>query len=158
MKTPVAKQHRHIDVRSQHALAALTGHQAYIHLWISLVKTLQPWHQPERRKGEVGSHLQHFPLAAPTGLGDAILHGLQALVHLFEQHLAGLGQLDTPVNAVEQPRAQLCLQPFDLLTHRRLRGAQLQCRSGKATQPCGSLEHAQCIQRQFGKVVKHKQG
>ncbi len=158
VKAPVTKQHCHIDVRAQHALAAFTSHQAHIHLWISLMKALQPWHQPERRKSEVGRYLQHLALASPADLSDAVIHGLQALMHLFEQHLASLGQLDAPVNAVEQARAQLSLQPFDLLAHRRLRGAQLQRRCSEATQPRSGLEHAQGIQRQIGEVVKHKRG
>ncbi|MCY1190332.1 hypothetical protein D9M72_15460 [compost metagenome] len=158
MKASIAKQHRHIDVRAQHALAALTRHQAHIHLWISLMKALQPWHQPERRKGKVGGDLQHFALAAPAGLGNTVIHGLQPLMHLFEQHLASLGQLDAPVNAVKQARAQLCLQALHLLAHCRLRGTQLQRRSGKATQARSSLEYAQGIQRQPGKVLKHKLG
>lgn len=47
------------------------------------------WHQPERRKGKVGGDLQHFALAAPAGLGNTVIHGLQFfLMHLFEQHSA----------------------------------------------------------------------
>jgi hypothetical protein len=53
-------------------------------------------------------------------------------------------------------RAQLCFQALHLLAHCRLRGAQLQRRSSKAPQACRGLEHAQGIQRQLGKVLKHK--
>ncbi|MNN28645.1 hypothetical protein D3C81_1422240 [compost metagenome] len=85
MEPPIPKQHRHIDIRPQHPLAALTGHQANVHLWISVVEPLQPRHQPERCEGEIGGHLQYFALAPPAGLGNAVIHGLQALMNLLEQ-------------------------------------------------------------------------
>ncbi|MNN28475.1 hypothetical protein D3C81_1420470 [compost metagenome] len=120
------------------------------------MKALQPWHQPEGRKGKVGGHLEHFALTAPAGLGNAVIHGLQALVYLFKQQLAGLGELDTPINTVKQARAQLGFQAFHLLAHCRLCRAQLQRRRSKPPQACRSFEHAQGIQRQLGKVLKHK--
>ena len=43
----------------------------------------------------------NFALTAPAGLGNAVIHGLQALVYLFKQQLAGLGELDAPINTVE---------------------------------------------------------
>ncbi len=158
MEAPITKQHRYIDIRAQHPLAALTGHQAHVDLWIRFVKPLQPWHEPKCSKGEVGGDLQHFPLAAPTGQGNAVIHRLQTLMHLLEKQLARLGQLDATVDPIEQACAQPRFQALYLLAHRRLRSAQFQRRCGKATQARRGLENAQGIQRQLGKVLKHKLG
>ena len=79
-------------------------------------------------------------------------------MHLLEQQLASFGQLDAPVDPVEQAGAQLRFQALYLLAHRRLRSAQFQRRCGKATQARRGLEHPQGIQRQPGKVIKHKLG
>lgn len=79
-------------------------------------------------------------------------------MHLLEQQQPRLGQLDTPVDPVEQPCAQLRLQALHLLADRRLGGAQLHGGSGETAQAGGGLEHAQGVEGQVGKVLKHKLG
>ncbi|CAH0320150.1 hypothetical protein SRABI112_05275 [Pseudomonas mediterranea] len=81
---------------------------------------------------------------------------LQTGLHLFEQRRSGLGQFYAAVNAIEQPRAQLFLQAFDLLADGRLRGAQLNRRCRKASLPGRCFEDSKQIQGQVTQGVIHK--
>ncbi|MNT65484.1 hypothetical protein D3C72_2034700 [compost metagenome] len=62
LETTIAKQHRHVDIRAQHIVAAFTGDQAHVHLRIGGVKPVQSRHQPISGERKVGRDLQHFML------------------------------------------------------------------------------------------------
>lgn len=120
------------------------------------MEAVQARHQPIGGKGEVGSHLQHLVLVLGSDGAQAAVDALQAGLHLFEQLAAGLGQFDATVDAVEQPGAELFLQPLDLLADGRLGGAQLHCRGGKAALARRRLEYAEQVQGQVAKRFIHK--
>ncbi|MNR36022.1 hypothetical protein D3C85_1539100 [compost metagenome] len=62
LEASVTKQHCHIDIGAQHVVIALAGDQADIDLRIGRMKAVQTGHQPIRREGKVGGHLQHLML------------------------------------------------------------------------------------------------
>jgi hypothetical protein len=114
----VAEQHRHIDIGAQHVVAALAGDQAHIHLRIGRVEAVQTRHQPIRGEGEIGGDLQHLMCCcALIALNPASIF-CKPRVNLLEKDRADLGQFDAAVDAVEQSRAELFFQPFDLLADR----------------------------------------
>lgn len=155
-ETPIAKHHRHIDIRAQHVVTALAGDQAHIDVRIGGMEAVQTWHQPVRGEGKVGRHLQHFMLLLCADCAQSCVDILQTELNLIKKYGPGLGQFDTSVDAVEQPRGELLLQPFDLLADRRLRRAKLHRRSGKAAMAGRRFKGPQQVQRQVTKGVIHK--
>ncbi|MCY1455182.1 hypothetical protein D9M71_722960 [compost metagenome] len=57
LEAAIAEQHCHIDIAAKHVMAAFTGHQADVDLWIGRVKAVQPRHQPIGGKSEIGGDL-----------------------------------------------------------------------------------------------------
>ena len=142
----IAKQHRDVDIGAQHVVATLAGDQAYVHIRIGLVEAMQTRHQPISSKGEVSCDLQHFMLALGGDRIQPRIDRLHPALHITEQHLASIGQLDTTVDAIKQTRGQLFLQALDLLADRRLRGAQFHRSGGKAALTCGGFKRPQQVQ------------
>lgn len=142
-KTPIAKQHRHIDITAQGRVVALAGDQAHIHLWVGFVKAMQTWHQPIGSEGEVSRHLQHFVLVLLCDRAQARINALQPGLNMFEQQHARVRQFDATVDAIKQAHRQLFFQALDLLTDSRLGGAQLHGRCGEAAMTGGRFKGPQ---------------
>ena len=88
-----------------------------------------------------------------------IVDGLPQIVEGFgnlrRKFLPGLGQRDLPRLSDEERLADILLQQFHLIAHRRLGHAQLFAGLGEAQMPCGSFEHPQGVQ---GKLAGHFHG
>ena len=122
--TTVAEQDRHVDIAALAGQAALAGHQAHVQVRMGLVEARKARHQPVGSEGVVGGHLEHLVALARAQRGDAGIDRLEAGGHVAEQELAGVGEHDASMDALEQRGRQLLLQAFDLLADRRLGGPQ----------------------------------
>ena len=106
------------------------------------MEAMQARHQPVGGEREVGSYLQHFMLVLLGNHTEALVDALQTALHMLEQQGAGVGQFDAPIDAIKQADRQLFFKALDLLADRRLSGAQLHRRGGKAAMARGRLECA----------------
>lgn len=156
LEAAVTEGNRDVDIAAQGGHAAITGDQANVQLRISFAETWQARHQPVGGKGEVRGNLQHLVLVLRGHRGEAGIDRLQAKLDVLLQQLAGFGKRNATMDAVEQPHAQFLLQPFDLLTDRRLRSTQFRRRRGETQLAGGGLEHPQQVEGQVQAHLSHK--
>ena len=105
----------------------------HVNLRIFFVKTRENSRKNSGRKGRAGTY------AKCAGRLIVFFHERRRLFHRFQQTqciwhelFAGMGQLYTSTDSIEQLRTQLVFQLLDLYRHRRLRVPQLCRRLGKA--------------------------
>ncbi|MNE02572.1 hypothetical protein D3C80_950530 [compost metagenome] len=110
----------------------------------------QPRDQPRAGKGRGSGQGQLLAIARRLQGIDAALQVGQALVHLQVQTLAGFAEPDTLAAALEQQQAEVRLQAFDLVRHRRRGDRQFVAGSLEAAQAGRRFEGAQGSQGQFG--------
>ena len=77
------------------------------------------------------------------------------LVGVLVDALAGLGQADLVVGAVEQPGIEILLELADLERHGRLRHVQRLGRLGEAQQPCHRVEYLKSAIRHVSVHPRH---
>ena len=109
-------------------------------------ETVQPRNQPQRGKTGRGGDGHLAQLGAGAHAGRGVAQALQAIDHGALQHLAGLGQRQRAVPALEQRHAQAGLDLLDLPAHRRLREKQLFGGVREAQRARGGLEAAQQVE------------
>ena len=114
----------------------------------------EPVHQPfggEVRRGADGEHAGILPLQQALG---AERDAVEAVAHGGEVVLAGFGEDEPLMLAIEQPDAELDLERLDLVADRALRHEQFGGGAGEALVPCCGLEGAQRVQ--WRKALPHE--
>ena len=111
------------------------------------VEGIEPRDQPAHHEGgEAGDHER--PLPGPrSDLGRRCLQDLQGLAYVRQERCAGGGELDAPVEAAEQRRAEMVLQRLDLAADRTMGQVQLLRGRTDAQALGGELERGQGLER-----------
>ena len=114
---------------------------------LGLAKTLDPGHQPLGGEGGGGRDRDQAAGLQVPDPGDPGGQVVEAVAQVRQGRLAGLGQPDRPLAALEQGHAQIVLQALDLMADGGGGHVQLLRRLGEAEMAGGGLEGAQGVER-----------
>src|SRR5438105_4500834 len=147
-RPPVAGENEAgIDIGLVEVPVELGGRQAHLHIGEAALEIMEPGDQPFERHGDIdldrqlvvgGGGAQAFRLA--FDLVESIAHGR-------EIGMPRLGELGAPRIALEELKAQLLLQRFHLMAHRRAGDPELAACEPERAEPCGGLEGGQGAKR-----------
>jgi len=141
-RLPVA--HGDVDAIGMEVCEAFAGQQAQIDVGVGLGEVAEPWNQPLRSKGrrhadrELGRHRAQQP-------GGFVDHA-QGTADTRCIATPGIGQPDTPWQALEQAYLQAGFQPAHLLGDSRLGHAQLLGGEAEVQLTRHHFEHTQRIE------------